>query len=986
MTSGRGRILPLRIPVAPGEGIDSWLEALARRNGLSLRALLSDFGLPPPSLTSTLFTSVTPSQLRELERRCQLPDHHLDQTLPNPVLPLRTRQARGSRYCPGCLAEREGRWKLVWWLPCVFACTTHRTLLHDTCPGCGCRPRRLLPGRTRSHPAGICTTRSGGNPPCGTDLRTTPPNRLPDTSPLLSAQRWIDELLADPDISAAAASLSDLVHLSRWFLHALPEHEIRHLGTVAATAWVERPTKAPPDRLAPVNAPLTAVITHHARPLLGPCHDTAIQRIQQLRTQQGAATALHPADMTMENWKKLSPRMRGRFVHAADAHLSQLDRVRLHSGSPAARIPVPGEAPHTSRSQHIPQLLWPHWTLRFLPPQGLRVDLFRGTAAALLFLPGASSRDKKALLKPLHGHLANYVAHTLQVINQSGYEQVFPALCRIADYLDEHGSEINYQRRRTLIPANTISEGAWQELCFRTNTHPGETSTPTAPGRLLQARRYLFQLLTGADLTDSQHALAWKSPSERARYVNFNLSLSLPQRQALLQHAEELLEDLGIDEPVAWEPPEECCQGLALPGPRLDDIDLRVLERLVITEGRKPSQAACLLNTNVTHVRLALEHIDQGPREWSRHTPTAAWKLRERARTLLTPAFIQRAYTEQGKTLTRIARETGISRHVVAEQAHAIGLRVYHSQRPVPMDETWLRQQYLDLKRSTADLAAELGTKDETVRRRLQQLGISLRPPGVHSRTVMTARLDTKIPRNIRTAVEGTLHGWLRLHRFQIAMAFPNLESATDYLNIHRGPLVNQFQRLERDLGQTLFHRSVFGKAHRPTTAGRALLRALDKPDVQVLMTTAIGPDRLTQPPNAATLAAAKARLTERKDPGPPRPFEDIAVTRIRITGPTLALLRDLLDHKDKEFYGAQIHARTGLNTGTLHPQLKRLKQAGWLTSRPEIEESWLGRAPAGCGPGRRRTYYSFTPEGVRAAAHEIQHHKKRPPSRSKRL
>lgn len=142
---------------------------------------------------------------------------------------------------------------------------------------------------------------------------------------------------------ATAPSLGDLVHLSRWFLHVLPEHEITHLGTVAATAWADRPTEATPDRPAPMNAPLTAVITHHARPLLGRCHDTALHRIQQLRTHQGDATAPHPADMTMENWKKLSSRMRGRFVHAADAHLGQLDRVRLHSGSPAARMPVPSE-------------------------------------------------------------------------------------------------------------------------------------------------------------------------------------------------------------------------------------------------------------------------------------------------------------------------------------------------------------------------------------------------------------------------------------------------------------------------------------------------------------------------------------------------------------------------------------------------------------------------------------------------------------------
>ncbi len=130
--------------------------------------------------------------------------------------------------------------------------------------------------------------------------------------------------------------------------------------------------------------------------------------------------------------------------------------------------------------------------------------------------------------------------------------------------------------------------------------------------------------------------------------------------------------------------------------------------------------------------------------------------------------------------------------------------------------------------------------------------------------------------------------------------------------------------------------------------------------------------------PDADTLAQARARLTTRKNPGLLKPFDDIAVDRIRITSPTLMLLRDLLAHHNEEFYGAQIHTRTGLDYGTLYPQLKKSEQAGWLTSRPESEKSWLGRAPVGCGPGRRRTYYALMHEGLRAATHEVRHHRPR--------
>ncbi|MER7903009.1 PadR family transcriptional regulator [Streptomyces sp. NPDC095614] len=210
-------------------------------------------------------------------------------------------------------------------------------------------------------------------------------------------------------------------------------------------------------------------------------------------------------------------------------------------------------------------------------------------------------------------------------------------------------------------------------------------------------------------------------------------------------------------------------------------------------------------------------------------------------------------------------------------------------------------------------------------------------------------------------------------------MALPNLETTADYLGTRRGALVHQFQRLERDLGNTLFHRAAFKKSQRPTRQGNALLRSLAADHIQALMHSALGPNQITPMPDTATLARAEIRLTTRKSPGSLRPFgDDITAERIRITGATLILLRDLLAHQNEEFYGAQIHARTGIDNGTLYSQLKRMVRAGWLTSWPEAEDSWLARAPVGCGPGRRRIYYALTPDGLRAAAHEVRHHKPR--------
>jgi DNA-binding PadR family transcriptional regulator len=315
----------------------------------------------------------------------------------------------------------------------------------------------------------------------------------------------------------------------------------------------------------------------------------------------------------------------------------------------------------------------------------------------------------------------------------------------------------------------------------------------------------------------------------------------------------------------------------------------------------------------------------------------------------------------------------------VTEHARTLGITIHRGHRPTPLDETQLREQYLTRKRSTQAIAGDLGTDDETVRLRLHQLGIPLRPAGVHSRTVMTSKIDTPVPPDIRAAAEHTLHGWQRLHRFQITAAFPNLQTAAAYLGAQPNALLRQLQRLERDIGHPLIHRSAGSKPHSPTTRGHALLRHLKTPPVQTLLHAAV-PAHQTKPmPDAAALAHATATITRRRRPSPITPYNDIAVERIRIHTPTLALLRHLLAHPDQEFYGAQILATTTMTGGTLYPQLNRLEQAGWLTSRPEHQHAWTSRAPAGRGPGRRRTYYSLTTEGRKAATHELQRRRQNP-------
>ena len=153
--SGPARTLPLRVPPVPGEAIDSWLEALARRSQVTVGTLTAALGWPLPASPGGLVAGIPAQVLRRLEHQAGLPAGRLDDAVLDRYLPLGPVRRRGSRYCPSCLAERDGRWLLSWRLGWVFACTTHDVLLCDTCPACGQAPRGRA-GRAGLNPPGTC--------------------------------------------------------------------------------------------------------------------------------------------------------------------------------------------------------------------------------------------------------------------------------------------------------------------------------------------------------------------------------------------------------------------------------------------------------------------------------------------------------------------------------------------------------------------------------------------------------------------------------------------------------------------------------------------------------------------------------------------------------------------------------------------------------------------------------------------------------------
>jgi hypothetical protein len=249
------RTLPLRVAPLPGEAIDSWLEAVAHRHQVRFADILRLCGITRHARNAAWWRSLTGEEaLRIAIITGTEPARVRAMTLNsvyNAEAQLHEGQRRtyaswarraGSRFCPRCLRQNNGRWPLAWRIDLCFACPTHRCLLADSCPMCGACPRRLAhPAGTVPQPA-ICIghqRREGRvGTQCGHDYTTVGVLRLPDGHPIASAQQKINDLLGGESVPlplygtcppSTDRVLSDIALIARWVAVSVDSHEIEPL-------------------------------------------------------------------------------------------------------------------------------------------------------------------------------------------------------------------------------------------------------------------------------------------------------------------------------------------------------------------------------------------------------------------------------------------------------------------------------------------------------------------------------------------------------------------------------------------------------------------------------------------------------------------------------------------------------------------------------------------------------------------------------------
>ncbi|WP_328842653.1 LysR family transcriptional regulator [Streptomyces sp. NBC_00258] len=860
------RTLPLRRAPLAGEALDSWIEVMSAQLRVPMGELLVALGLrredESPTNWAPWMTQLTPPQAEHIAVATAIPPDSLhtmtlqqfdqralvidrDRGQVNGLFMWGRGGGSGSRFCPDCLRESEGRWPLLWRLGWSFACLTHRRLLADFCPKCGSRHRK------RPHPSHLIPTpghcdhvsRSTDQAPrirCLHPLADTETMRFDDGHPALRAQQALLDVITsgvgtfgvyahDPQL--AMAVLADMRGLARRVLIHMPaprmtrlvpeelvEAHFRAREHNSGLTSTQRRAPLDPGRAAPAYAETTAAGAVAAWSILGQADfRQAAPRMRELLdaiVDRGYWTS----PTVTRNWgRHNSPVLESVHLKTIAPTLWPNAALRYRTALPAPSLPTTTPSQLTARARKIPGIIWPLWAVRLNPVPQVREHLAAALSASLLLV---NSRLELPDAVKKVGNLINQpnLTHVLQALRDDAhYEGIQLALIQIAAYLDNHKVPIDYGRRRRLDYSTLLPESEWIALCRRTLTEPG------AGTRYQVARCYLFEKISGLPHTripdpprDSQN---FRNSRVRFPYV------LTPEASAELDQIGRAFLDRNrlSNEPLTWQPPAELLDELALPRPDPGDIDLADLHRRV-RSGQTSTGIADDLGTDLRTLRYVLDQHPVPAAKSTAHSMERGLKGLHAARHMISKDQLERFYVQQDMPFRTIQRETGINRKALAALADEYGIPKRNHRPCGTLDREWIYEQYVVGRRTLEDIGREVGMSGSSVGARVREYGIGTQ----NNRQPWYPQHDfTSAPEAIQPTL-GNSYSICRLRLFIQVVRYSTLIEACQTHGIHPSTLTMQLKRLETDLGGPLLIRASRGRQLELTALGRDVVEAVE--------------------------------------------------------------------------------------------------------------------------------------------------------------
>lgn len=780
--TGAIRTFPIRVAPIIGEALDSWLEALAHRTHTRYGDVLHDLGLAARTKTGNRERDVPNDwtiMLRSHEASAIAQATGVDMGLLHAMtlahfneravhideqsrivnrLRLWSR-ATGSRYCPHCLAESEGRWQLTWRLGWSFACVLHCCLLADYCPNCHRVPRFEPFPRDRVPEPGHCGTGSSrrgqrGKPPgCGQDLRQAASVDLPEGHPVLVAQQQLSDTIETNRATfglyarcpqPALVALSEMRAVASRILVSLSAPELSHwLPSGIAASYVSPPADHSPESkgrrrpgIMTPSAADTSIAISAAMRILGDPDPRAASAAMRELIATFPESPSKPTPTILRSWGSgTGVVLRSIQIAALGPSLRSSDQLRLRTNVFPTRSTTLQQAQR--RACSLPGALWPSWTVR-IPLEGVYPRVLAPTLAAAVLLVGTKLKFYQIVEMLGEAARPGTVPHILHRLRSSQFwEPAALAIVRLADFLDDNPAPIDYDRRRSLDYTGLLPADQWVDICQKANCPAG------GQWRARVARCALFTRISGMPV-ESFPARSSEMPHLRTASERFT-ALRTPQlAQAMDEAALEFIETQGVRrEPLTWNAPLFLLDGLNLPDPG-SCIDIDRLHRLVRDEQHTLTSVADTLGTSLEVIRIVLgEH----PAPAAPQTPGQArssGQIRRTTRKLLTAHELGRRYLDDHQSLTAIAEDVGVSRQTVARLATEYGIPVRRGRGGIRnrngVDRDWFFEQYVTRGRTLPELAAEKGISPTTMARWAHRLDIPLRPRGEASHSVKPPR------------------------------------------------------------------------------------------------------------------------------------------------------------------------------------------------------------------------------------------------------
>lgn len=852
------RTLPLRVAPVAGEAIDSWLEATAHRCNVTWAELLAALGRVVPatvypdewigrltdeqsSVISTA-TGVDPAALGSMTLEAYPPiAAGFDPQTGQPASSYPWRHIHASRFCPFCLTENGGRWKLVWRTVWFFACPTHHCLLADSCPVCGAAQRSRSLAAVVPRP-GRCSATTDPQPSwnparCGADLTRARVMPLEKNSPVLAVQSTITDAIinghADFGIyqqfpTPLPQVLADLRVLGECFQSDVDRQTLATLvPTELVSEYVDLPGPVRthrgrmPGRASPAVG--TAIGVSAAMAVVGQADIESAAEVLSSIWPRGRKGSLSSRINTVgRRGADSSPALRGACLTALEPQLGVPDQLRCRLGGALPRRPARDMAMASQMAMRIPTMVWPQWSLRLAEPRSFQ-RFVRPALSVGLILVGNDIKVQDAidlLDCPLSSQ--SVITALRHLSDAWNWPDIRQALHRLADYLRVHGAPINYQRRRQLSFDGLLPQQAWQSICRRTQTRPEGCAT---------SRQYLFERLSA--LT------AFPSPLPKDQEVQYSSVLRFPIRltpelgEAMTRYALEFLATHGVrGEPAQWSPPMELLDGLRLPGVGTGTVDTNELHRLVnLYRHGRLSLSAILQRLGITAevFRQACEEHPT-PRD-PRKPPTPMVTVPrpgpayQKASSVLTPQRFLDLYETEGRSLSEIGETVGVCKHTIAELARDYGITIKRNGRgKYAVDPEWLQDQHVNKGRSLGQISRECGVSLTFLASLAHRYRVPVRKPSRYSATALMA--NRKVPKTLIPAVV-TQGGWERLQRLPVIAQYESLAAAERALRTGRAALGLQVSLIERDLGGSVLIRATQHTEQRLTPLGQKVVAAV---------------------------------------------------------------------------------------------------------------------------------------------------------------